>query len=319
MKPKLFIASSVEGLDIAEAVNLNLEYVSENTLWTNAFQLSSVTLTSLAERAKSSDFGVFIFTPDDEIEIRGNKENSARDNVLFELGIFIGSLSIERCFIIKPRDISLHIPTDLGGVTIADYDPNRSDNDLSSALSSACTRIKMAIKKCGVKKVIEKPIETICAPIVEQNPLAREHDLQLFNKITDGFQEYFLTEYISSLNDDHSILASEKDRLRKFIYYSEETEYDFINPIINSSFTEFGLSLSKVMQWTALHFFHHPSPVAMEDQRYSLYPELNPDRGGGEDINGKYDKCAKEIILLTDELFKKYKKFRTSVKQELYT
>jgi hypothetical protein len=318
VKPKLFIASSVEGLEIAEAVNLNLEYVSENTLWSNAFQLSSVTLTSLAERAQSSDFGVFIFTPDDQIEMRGNKDNSVRDNVLFELGIFIGSLGIERCFIIKPRDISLHIPTDLGGVTIADYEPNRSDNDLSSALSSACTKIKMAIKKLVNQKVIEKTAETFSEPRVDQTPLAREHDLQLFQKITDGFQEYFLTEYISSLNDDHSILASEKDRLRKFIYYSAETEYDFINPILNSTFTEFGLSLSKVMQWTALHFFHHPSPFVMEDQRYSLYPELNPDRGGGEDINGKYDKCANEIISLTDELLKKYKKFRTSVKQELY-
>ncbi|CDT88180.1 conserved hypothetical protein [Vibrio coralliirubri] len=149
-KPKLFIASSVEGLDVAEAVNVNLEYVSENTLWTNAFQLSSVTLTSLAERADSSDFGVFIFTPDDGLEMRGDKRSAVRDNVLFELGIFIGSLGVERCFIVKPRNVDLHIPTDLAGVTIADYDSNRSDNNLGSALSFACTQMKASIRALGL-------------------------------------------------------------------------------------------------------------------------------------------------------------------------
>ncbi|EHN67971.1 TIR domain-containing protein [Aliivibrio fischeri] len=149
-KPKLFIASSVEGLDVAEAVNVNLEYVSENTLWSNAFQLSSITLTTLIERANSSDFGVFIFTPDDGLEMRGNTRSAVRDNVLFELGIFIGNLGVERCFIVKPRDVDLHIPTDLAGVTIADYDSNRSDKDLSSALSFACTKMKAVIKAEGV-------------------------------------------------------------------------------------------------------------------------------------------------------------------------
>ncbi|EJL6311493.1 nucleotide-binding protein [Vibrio cholerae] len=148
-KPKLFIASSVEGLDVAEAVNVNLEYESENTLWTNAFQLSSVTLTSLVESADSSDFGVFIFTPDDGLQMRGGKHSAVRDNVLFELGIFIGSLGVKRCFIVKPRNVDLHIPTDLAGVTIADYDPNRSDKNLRSALSFACTQMKESIRALG--------------------------------------------------------------------------------------------------------------------------------------------------------------------------
>lgn len=54
--------------------------------------------------------------------------------------------------------------------------------------------------------------------------LAREHDLKLFKKITDGFEERFLTAYISSLNDDHSYKQSDKDRLRNFVHYSKETE-----------------------------------------------------------------------------------------------
>ncbi len=152
----------------------------------------------------------------------------------------------------------------------------------------------------------------------EGKSAAREHDIKLFEKITVGFEEYFLTEYISSLTGEHSYSARDKDRLRNFVYYSEETEYDFINTELDKRFTEFGQSLSTVMNWTALHFFHHPSHIVMENQRYCLYPELNPDRGGEEDTFGKYNEYATEVVSLTDDLFEKYKQFRTCVKRDLY-
>lgn len=148
--------------------------------------------------------------------------------------------------------------------------------------------------------------------------LAREHDLKVFQKITNGFEERFLTAYISSLNDDHSYRTSDKDRLRNLVDYSKETEYDFINSELNNKFTEFGESLSTVMNWTANHFFCHPSHIVMEDQRYCLYPDLNPDRGGEYDTVDKYHKYVDEIISLTDDLFEKYKQFRMSAKRELY-
>lgn len=146
----------------------------------------------------------------------------------------------------------------------------------------------------------------------------REHDAKLFNKITEKFEEYYLTEYITSLKDDHSYLASEKNRLRNLVYFADETEYDFINEKVNNSFIEFGNSLSKVMEWCAIHFFHYPANMVMEDQRYCLYPELNPDRGGHDDKNDKYDEHARYLDDLTDDLLDKYKLFRTTVKRELY-
>lgn len=153
---------------------------------------------------------------------------------------------------------------------------------------------------------------------IEKKALSREHDVKLYQKITRDFEEFYLTEYISSLTSDHSYSRSDKVRLQDFVYYSQETEYDFLNAELNVKFTEFGQSLSKVMNWTALHFFHHPSHVAMENQTYCLYPELNPDRGGEEDNFGKYNKHALEIINLTDDLLEKYKLFRSCVKRELY-
>jgi hypothetical protein len=153
---------------------------------------------------------------------------------------------------------------------------------------------------------------------LERKTLTREHDLTLYQKITKGFEEYYLTEYISSLTDDHSYSRNDKVRLRDFVYYSQETEYDFLNAELNEKFIEFGQSLSKVMNWTALHFFQHPSHVIMENQTYCLYPEFNPDRGGEEDNFGTYHEHAIEVVNLTDELLEKYKQFRSCVKRELY-
>ncbi len=152
----------------------------------------------------------------------------------------------------------------------------------------------------------------------EERASKRSHDVELFKRITEGFEEYFITEYISSLNDDHSYLSSEKNRLRNFIYYSNETEYDFINSKVNDSLSEFGSSLSQVMNWCALNFFHYPENIVMEDQRYCLHPELNPERGNESGRLDEYNEYARELVILTDELLAKYKAFRIAVKSELF-
>jgi len=100
-KPRLFIGSSVESLDIADAVNLNLDHQTEVTIWRNGtFELSNNTIDSLVKKAESVDFSLFIFSPDDIAIIRNQQKAVVRDNVLFELGLFIGAIGKERCFIL---------------------------------------------------------------------------------------------------------------------------------------------------------------------------------------------------------------------------
>ncbi|SHK53823.1 TIR domain-containing protein [Chryseobacterium polytrichastri] len=150
-KPKLFVGSSVEGLSVAYAIQDNLQYTSECTVWDQGvFNLSESSLESLIKTLNESDFGVFVFTPDDYIKIRGKSHLAIRDNVLFELGLFIGRLGRERSFIVVPDNKTFHLPTDLIGLTPAKYEATRSDNNLRAGTGSASHNIRDAINKLGV-------------------------------------------------------------------------------------------------------------------------------------------------------------------------
>ncbi|MCP5130739.1 MAG: nucleotide-binding protein [Pseudomonadales bacterium] len=149
-KPRMFVASSVESLDVADAINVYFDHAAEVTVWRHGFKLSTDSIASLQARALASDFAVFVFTPDDVTTIRQHNEPTVRDNVLFELGLFIGAIGKERCFIVKPRGADLHIPTDLIGLAPADYDGNRSDGNLPAAVNAPCTHIKSHIEELGI-------------------------------------------------------------------------------------------------------------------------------------------------------------------------
>ena len=47
IKPRIFIASFVESLDVADAINVNLDHQAEVTVWKNGFKLSTDTIDSL--------------------------------------------------------------------------------------------------------------------------------------------------------------------------------------------------------------------------------------------------------------------------------
>jgi predicted nucleotide-binding protein len=85
-----------------------------------------------------------VLTPDDLVSKRDSTKNSPRDNVLFELGLFMGALGREKTYIAYCRDEALDLPTDLAGVTSATF-AKRTDGNLTAALGPVCTRIKNAI------------------------------------------------------------------------------------------------------------------------------------------------------------------------------
>lgn len=157
MNPRIFVGSSKEGGEVAGAIQENLEekYKFRVTLWDqDIFKLSENTLESLINTLDRFDFGIFVFSPDDITDMRGQQTRVPRDNVVFELGLFIGRLGKERSFIVMPKNVrNLHLPTDLAGLTTAKYDSRRLD--VVAALGTTCNKIKRAIDAPPVKDDVE--------------------------------------------------------------------------------------------------------------------------------------------------------------------
>lgn len=130
-KPRVFIASSTEGKKYAKIVAKLLDEKAKVIRWwkKGLFKLNRATIDTLEHLSKECNFGVFILTPDDIIKIRDNNQFKARDNVIFEFGLFFGILGRDRVFVLSPPNDRLVLPSDLSGLTNLIY---RSDKEVET-------------------------------------------------------------------------------------------------------------------------------------------------------------------------------------------
>lgn len=152
-KPSLFIGSSSEGLEFARAVRFLLAHDAEVTVWRKGFfGLGSTYIETLMNALPRFDFAILMFTPDDLVNSRAISAFGPRDNVIFELGLFMGYLGRSRTFILYQADESLKMPTDLSGVTMATYEWPRADRNYKAAVAAACDSIREMICALGVSE-----------------------------------------------------------------------------------------------------------------------------------------------------------------------
>ena len=147
---RVFIMSSTEALHIAREVQSHFEHDSFSVvIWEDGvFKASSYAIESLEKAVDDSDFAIAIAQPDDLTQIRGEAKHVPRDNVIFELGFFIGRLGRKRTLLLEPRGEKVKLPTDLSGLMTIGYQYGEL-KDLPSLLGPACNQMRKIINDLG--------------------------------------------------------------------------------------------------------------------------------------------------------------------------
>ena len=150
-KPILFIGSSTEQFKIARAVSTAIptELVEVILWWQGVFGASSFPIDDLETQIGIADFAVLVAGPDDQVTSRENQSDAPRDNVIFELGLFMGALTRSRTFLLVPEGFKVKIPTDLLGLTCIEFDPSAANVD--DAVMYAVEELIGVITKKGPK------------------------------------------------------------------------------------------------------------------------------------------------------------------------
>lgn len=120
MKPRIFIGSSTEGLSVAQRIKSYFEPDYDCYIWNdNIFKFNEGFLETLLKSSSLFDFGFMVFAADDISRIRKKEYKTTRDNVLFEYGLFLGRIGIDKAYVLK--EDSVKIPSDLAGLTLLSY------------------------------------------------------------------------------------------------------------------------------------------------------------------------------------------------------
>lgn len=167
----MFIGSSREGLEVARALQFELQNEVDSTIWSQGvFGLSEGTLEALEAQAHDFDFAALVLTPDDLLTTRGESGNAPRDNVVFEAGLFMGALGRKRVFLVACRDDDLDLPTDLAGITLAEYN-RREDGNLIAAVGPVATNMRMTIEAVSAtSNAAKSDVSEVVLPRDEQRP-----------------------------------------------------------------------------------------------------------------------------------------------------
>ncbi|HVP11511.1 MAG TPA: nucleotide-binding protein [Phycisphaerae bacterium] len=186
-RTKIFVASSTKSVGVAEALRQvigsdSLEVVPWKDL--GVFVLSEHTVESLEKAANQCHFAVFVLGPDDVMKTEEGGVYIPRDNVVFELGLFLGRIGRKRSYMLRPNGISIKLPTDLSGVTWAQYSPPGTTMD---QVREAAEQIRHAMSAAPMMPAISLLSRTVLPPIV------LKHALHVFLRYRPGLLGLFRT------------------------------------------------------------------------------------------------------------------------------
>ena len=149
-RPVLFVGCSAEAIPIGRAIQSVLEHDPIVVrIWTDdTFKASQYPIESLELELAKVDFAALVLSPDDEVISRNRTSEAPRDNLVFEMGLFMGALGRSRTFLLHPHGADIKIPTDLSGLTTLRYKSGPHDTN-STDVSSVCNELRATIMAMG--------------------------------------------------------------------------------------------------------------------------------------------------------------------------
>ena len=149
-QPTVFIGSSTENLNLANAMYEHLAKPGfrPRTWEDGVFQPGKVNIEALEGSLSEFDFAVFVMAGDDVRITRGVEEPAVRDNIIFELGLFMGRLGRQRCFLLYPRENEPRLPSDIDGVIRLAYE---ATEEPTHALKASALKMLRIVKQLGCR------------------------------------------------------------------------------------------------------------------------------------------------------------------------
>jgi predicted nucleotide-binding protein len=149
---RVFIISSAEAIPVVDLLIRQFEHDPFLAVaWKNGvFRASNYTLDEMDDELERSDFAIAVAHSDDVVITRNDEWPTVRDNVIFELGMFMGRLGRRRAFLMEPRDVDLKLPSDLAGLTAIPYRYEKG-RDAEHLIAPACARLRDLILAAGPK------------------------------------------------------------------------------------------------------------------------------------------------------------------------
>jgi CRP/FNR family transcriptional regulator, cyclic AMP receptor protein len=144
--PEVFIGSSSESVKVANSIEraLKPDPIRIHHWKRGVFGASEATIESLEKLLPKCDFAVLILTADDKMRIRNKKKVAPRDNVVFELGLFMGAIGRSRTFMVVEDRKELRLPPDLSGITYLPLN-TRSPTYFRNSVAAAVVKIRKRI------------------------------------------------------------------------------------------------------------------------------------------------------------------------------
>lgn len=219
--PCLFVGSSSEGIEVARRLQLELEAhgICQVTRWDQGvFRASRYPIPDMVRAAARADFAVLVATPDDLTESRGVSNSTVRDNVIFEAGLFVGAIGLERTYVLPTAGHRQKLPSDLAGLTLLPF-TQRQDGNIQAALNAAVLLVQDRVSELGarvrhhpmplgsVHSVLEREIEVLCHNAKAQGWVVKTNTATTLRLLSPRGQTHTLTK---------SQPAASREDLRRF-------------------------------------------------------------------------------------------------------